>query len=100
MACRISTCPLLTISVNFSIKQFTQPNLVSRLPEFYKKSTDAGYLRLELTESMLMENAECVTAVQLKALGFGCTWTTSVGYSSLSYLHRFPINALKIDRSL
>jgi len=69
------TCPLLTISVNFSIKQFTQPNLVSRLPEFYKKSTDAGYLRLELTESMLMENAECVTAVllQLKALGFGCT---------------------------
>jgi len=74
------TCPLLTISVNFSIKQFTQPNLIEQIAGIQEINLDAGYLRLELTESMLMENAECVTAVllQLKALGFGCTWTTSV----------------------
>jgi diguanylate cyclase (GGDEF)-like protein/PAS domain S-box-containing protein len=97
------TCPLLTISVNFSIKQFTQPELIEQIAGILQEiNLDARHLRLELTESMLMENAECVTAVllQLKALG---VWLYlddfGTGYSSLSYLHRFPINALKIDRS-
>ncbi|MEP0801270.1 EAL domain-containing protein [Funiculus sociatus GB2-A5] len=93
----------LTISVNLSSKQFTQPNLALAVHQILQDTgLDAGSLRLEITESAVMENAESAisTLLQLKKLGvqlyiddFG------TGYSSLSYLHRFPIDTLKIDRS-
>ncbi|MEP0783228.1 EAL domain-containing protein [Trichocoleus sp. DQ-A1] len=93
----------LTISVNLSSKQFTQPHLAQAIHQILEETgLDAGCLRLEITESAVMENAESAiaTLLQLKKLGvqiyiddFG------TGYSSLSYLHRFPIDTLKIDRS-
>ncbi len=93
----------LTISVNLSSKQFTQPHLALEIHQILQETgLDAGSLRLEITESAVMENAEAAiaTLLQLKKLGvqiyiddFG------TGYSSLSYLHRFPIDTLKIDRS-
>jgi diguanylate cyclase (GGDEF)-like protein/PAS domain S-box-containing protein len=95
--------PLLTISVNLSAKQFTQPNLCQQIAQILLETNlDASSLRLEITESILMDKAESVTTVllQLKALGVSLYLDDfGTGYSSLSYLHRFPIDTLKIDRS-
>jgi diguanylate cyclase (GGDEF)-like protein len=94
--------PQLTMSINISGKQFTQKDLVSKLSSFLTETgVDPHTLALEITESMIMENVEAAigTMNQLRAMGvhlhiddFG------TGHSSLSYLHRFPVDALKIDR--
>jgi diguanylate cyclase (GGDEF)-like protein/PAS domain S-box-containing protein len=93
----------LTMSVNLSGRQFRQADLVDQVKQILNETKVAPQcLRLEITESVVMENAEVATAmlrqlrsinVQLSIDDFG------TGYSSLSYLHRFPINILKIDRS-
>lgn len=93
----------LTISVNFSVKQFTQPELVSQIDQILQEiGFDACKLKLEITESVLLENTAAATTVlsQLTALGIQLHMDDfGTGYSSLSYLHRFPVKALKIDRS-
>lgn len=93
----------LTISVNFSAKQFAQPDLLDHIKHVLKETgLDAGCLKLEITESVIMSSAESVTTMlsQLKALGIEIYLDDfGTGYSSLSYLHRFPIHVLKIDRS-
>jgi diguanylate cyclase (GGDEF)-like protein len=93
----------LTISINFSVRQFMQPDLVSQIDQILQEMEfDASRLRLEITESVLMENAATVTAVlsQLSALGIQLYVDDfGTGCSSLSYLHRLPVKALKIDRS-
>lgn len=93
----------LTISANLSSKQLLQPELVKQIQQILQATNlDAYNLKLEITESILIENAEAATTIfsQLRDLGvqlhiddFG------TGYSSLSYLHRFPVDMLKIDRS-
>ncbi len=93
----------LTISVNLSSKQFLQPDFTQQL-EYLLQETglSAHSLKLEITESVLIENAESVTTVllQLQTLGIQLQIDDfGTGYSSLSYLHRFPVNTLKIDRS-
>lgn len=94
--------PPLTISVNLSAKQFVQPNLCQQIAQILLETNlDASSLRLEITESILMDEAESVTTVllQLKALGVSLYLDDfGTGYSSLSYLYRFPIDTLKIDR--
>jgi diguanylate cyclase (GGDEF)-like protein len=94
---------LLTISVNLSGKQFLQPNLISRIKQtLHETDLDPRCLKLEITESIMMENAEAASEmlVQLRALGVQLSIDDfGTGYSSLSYLHRFPVNTLKIDRS-
>jgi diguanylate cyclase (GGDEF)-like protein/PAS domain S-box-containing protein len=92
----------LTMSVNLSAKQFSQVGLVREIENILERTgLDARNLKLEITETAVMENAESAAAMlgELKALGvklhiddFG------TGYSSLSYLHRFPVDELKIDR--
>ena len=93
----------LTLSVNLSGKQFTQPDLVERIESILDETgLDPRRLKLEITESVVMENAESAIAmlVRLKALGVQLSIDDfGTGYSSLSYLHRFPIDTLKIDRS-
>jgi diguanylate cyclase (GGDEF)-like protein/PAS domain S-box-containing protein len=91
------------ISVNLSGRQFSQSDLLEQVGAALRESgLPAGSLKLEITESMVMENVETAIAVlgQLRALGVELAIDDfGTGYSSLSYLHRFPINTLKIDRS-
>jgi diguanylate cyclase (GGDEF)-like protein len=95
--------PDLTISVNLSGEHFSDKNLLDEIQKIIAASRIAPRtLKLEITESAVMRNAENAieTLKRLKELGtqiliddFG------TGYSSLSYLHRFPVDTLKIDRS-
>jgi predicted signal transduction protein with EAL and GGDEF domain len=95
--------PALTIAVNFSAKQFIQPNLVDGVNRIVRESgLDPKSLRIEFTESVAMQDAERTAQIlnELKALGF-CTSLDDfgTGYSSLSYLTRLPLDILKLDRS-
>jgi diguanylate cyclase (GGDEF)-like protein/PAS domain S-box-containing protein len=95
--------PGVTISVNLSGRQFSQTDLLEQIGAALTESgLPAGNLKLEITESMVMEKVETAIGVlrQLRALGVELSIDDfGTGYSSLSYLHRFPINTLKIDRS-
>lgn len=95
--------PPLSVSVNLSVKQFSQPDLIEYIDQVLAETElDGSSLKLEITESVLIENAESVTAmlVELRARNIHlCIDDFGTGYSSLSYLHRFPTNTLKIDRS-
>lgn len=92
----------LTISVNISSKQFT-PHLIEQIRQILNETgLSPAQLRLEITESILMENTESASTMltQIQALGIQLSMDDfGTGYSSLSYLHRFPIDTLKIDRS-
>ncbi len=93
----------LSVAVNLSGKHFGHPALVEQIKTVIAETgIDPASLKLELTESAVMENAETAilmlkqikeTGVQISIDDFG------TGYSSLSYLHRFPIDLLKVDRS-
>ncbi|MBN9390384.1 MAG: DUF484 family protein [Chloroflexi bacterium] len=91
------------ISVNLSSRQFLQPDLFEQIrTALTETGLSPQNLTLELTESVLMENAEIVTTnlLQLRAAGIRLALDDfGTGYSSLSYLHRFPIDSLKIDQS-
>lgn len=93
----------LSISVNLSAKQLMHPSLSGEVSEILRgESLPSGCLKLEVTESMVMENSEKALSVisDLHALGISLsTDDFGTGYSSLSYLHRFPFDRLKIDRS-
>ncbi|MBA3440676.1 MAG: EAL domain-containing protein, partial [Pyrinomonadaceae bacterium] len=97
------TYPPLTISVNLSGKQFAQAGLVNYVKQvLHETNLDPRSLKLEITESAVMENIETATGMlkQLRALGVTLSMDDfGTGYSSLSYLNRFPISTLKIDRS-
>ncbi|MBD0299450.1 MAG: EAL domain-containing protein, partial [Nitrososphaera sp.] len=91
------------ISVNLSGKQLSQSNFSEQIYLILQETKlDAYSLKLEMTESVIIENTQSATAMlwQLKELGIELHIDDfGTGYSSLSYLHRFPISALKIDRS-
>ena len=100
---KFSTTPPLTVSVNLSSKQFLQSDLMKQIDEILKETgLDAKSLKLEITETVMMENTESATAtlLQMKALNIETYLDDfGTGYSSLSYLQRFPIDYLKIDSS-
>ncbi|MDJ0553254.1 MAG: EAL domain-containing protein [Microcoleaceae cyanobacterium MO_207.B10] len=93
----------LKMSVNLSVKQFAQLDLIAQIDQILLETQlDASCLKLEITESALIENHESVTEKmsQLRSRNIElCIDDFGTGYSSLSYLHRFPMNTLKIDRS-
>jgi diguanylate cyclase (GGDEF)-like protein len=93
----------LSLSVNLSARQVAQADLLDRIKEALAVSKLSPHcLKLEITESVVMENAEAAALMfkQLRALGVQLSIDDfGTGYSSLSYLHRFPLNYLKIDRS-
>jgi len=95
--------PPLTISVNLSSKHFSHPDLNEQVELILAETGLApGSLKLEITESAIIENAESAVTMlsKLKAMGIQLSMDDfGTGYSSLSYLHRFPLNTLKVDRS-
>ena len=95
-------CPE-TINVNLSAKFFRRPDLIERIDEILRESgLEPQNLRLEITESQIIDNVESTVQVllQLKAKGIHLSMDDfGTGYSSLSYLHRLPFDTLKIDRS-
>ena len=93
----------LTISVNLSAKQFSQPNLVEDIRKLLLElALPPEALKLEITESTVMADPSVAVEMlqQMKSLGIRLAIDDfGTGYSSLSYLHRFPLDTLKIDRS-
>ncbi|WP_244440892.1 EAL domain-containing protein [Neobacillus jeddahensis] len=93
---------LSTISVNISIRQFYQPNLVPMISQIINETAiDPKSLTIEITESMTMDVEKASKILHdLKGLGVNISIDDfGTGYSSLSYLKKFPIDYLKIDRS-
>jgi diguanylate cyclase (GGDEF)-like protein/PAS domain S-box-containing protein len=100
---RSPSTPSISMHVNLSRKQFTQPDLLAVLDEIFEKTAlDRGSLHLELVEELLMEDAENTLKrleelqkrqVRISIDRFG------TGRSSLSVLQHLPITTLKIDRS-
>lgn len=93
----------LSLAVNVSPRQFHHPEFVEQvLATVQRTGASAARLKLELTEGMLVSNVEDVIAkmVQLKSAGVGFALDDfGMGYSSLSYLKRLPLDQLKIDQS-
>ncbi len=93
----------LSISVNLSAKQFSQYNLAEQISAALEETgLNSNSLRLEITESHLMENSEKAIETMKKLCEIGVRWSLDdfgTGYSSLSYLHQLPVYILKIDRS-
>jgi EAL domain-containing protein (putative c-di-GMP-specific phosphodiesterase class I) len=91
------------VSVNLSGKHFAQADIVEQIRRIILETRiNPASLKLEITESAIMENAETAISMlkQLRALGVQLSIDDfGTGYSSLSYLHRFPIDMLKVDRS-
>ena len=93
----------LTVNVNLSVRQFSCPTLLADIDRILAETgVNPAYLKLEITESAIMDNATTAIAltkqlrsrqIQISIDDFG------TGYSSLGYLHCFPVNSLKIDKS-
>lgn len=95
--------PDVTVSVNLASRQFALPDLTSGIQLILEETgLSPRNLKLEITESTIMDTGEKVTKVlnKLRSLGIRLAIDDfGTGYSSLNYLYQFPINTLKIDRS-
>jgi len=93
----------LYMTVNLSAKQFAQPDLLEQISSILEETAlDPNFLKLEITESVLMDDFDSAAALLFKLRALGVRLSIDdfgTGYSSLTYLHRFPIDTLKIDRS-
>ncbi len=92
-----------TIAVNVSGRQFSDADLARRVHrELARSGAPADHLKLEVTESMMLNNPEQVIEVLRQIVAQDVNLSIDdfgTGYSSLSYLHRLPFHTLKIDRS-
>ena len=93
----------LVLAVNVSARQFRQPGFVELTSAILKQTgANPQNLKLELTESMLVDNVEDVIAKMTSLQSLGVKFALDdfgTGYSSLAYLKRLPLDQLKIDRS-
>ena len=101
-----SSCPTtqhLTVAVNVSARQFHHPDFASQVIVLLGKTgANPDRLRLELTESVLLNDVEDAIAKMSELRSIGVNFSLDdfgTGYSSLSYLKRLPLDQLKIDRS-
>jgi EAL domain-containing protein (putative c-di-GMP-specific phosphodiesterase class I) len=95
--------PALHVAVNLSGRHLQESGVVDDVREALDASgLQASQLTIEMTESVMMQNADAVIAVMRELKSLGVTLALDdfgTGYSSLSYLQRFPIDVLKIDKS-
>lgn len=95
--------PTLRITVNLSVRQFKQQNLVNMITRVLQETgLDPNYLELELTEGIVMQNDMAILAALRELKSAGVLFSIDdfgTEYSSLSYLKRFPVDTIKIDRS-
>jgi diguanylate cyclase (GGDEF)-like protein len=93
----------LTMSVNLSVRALAFPGLAESVAQIVRETgIDVACLKLELTESALIDHSEQTTAAleRLRALGIQlCIDDFGTGYSALHYLGRMPVQTIKIDRS-
>lgn len=93
----------LSLAVNVSARQFRQPDFVEQIrAALLRSGASAERLKLELTESVVLENVDAVVERmrQIKALGVSFSLDDfGTGFSSLSYLKRLPVDQVKIDQS-
>jgi diguanylate cyclase (GGDEF)-like protein/PAS domain S-box-containing protein len=93
----------LVVSVNLSSKQFAHSNLFEQILQVLEiTQLDPRKLKLEITESVVMENIDVASKMMDRLRSRGIELSIDdfgTGYSSLSYLHSLPIDTLKIDRS-
>ncbi len=96
--------PPLKVCVNLSAKQFQHYALVEEVEAALRETgLDPASLDLEITESVVMEDAPATLATLQEIKGLGVNLAIDdfgTGYSSLSYLRRFPVDFLKVDRSI
>jgi diguanylate cyclase (GGDEF)-like protein/PAS domain S-box-containing protein len=95
--------PLVRMAVNVSAQQFYRGDLVGAVKEaLHEAQLQPKWLELELTETLTLDDSETTLNImhELKRLGIGLSLDDfGTGWSSLSYLRRFPLDRLKIDRS-
>ncbi|MDQ6989269.1 MAG: EAL domain-containing protein [Mariprofundaceae bacterium] len=95
--------PCMRMAVNLSSRQFKDGNMLKMVDKIlHKHHLEPDFLELELTESMIMQDAESTIKILQALHGNGIQLAIDdfgTGYSSLSYLKRFPISKLKLDRS-
>lgn len=100
---RLNFSDQFSVSVNLSGKQFQQRDLVHQVSSVLEETeVDPTRIRLEITESTLMQSAETAASMLLRLKSLNVQLYIDdfgTGYSSFSYLHRFPFDTLKIDRS-
>ncbi len=93
----------IRMAVNVSARQFQQPNVVSMIHDAVERSGfDPHFLEIEITESTAMQDPDLTAEILLDLKNLGMSIAIDdfgVGHSSLNYLKRFPIDALKIDQS-
>ncbi|MCB4810004.1 EAL domain-containing protein [Methylovorus menthalis] len=93
----------VTVAVNLSTRQFLHNDLVSSIQTILAETgCHTDWIKLEITESLLLENTDNIQRMLLSLNAMGLCISIDdfgTGYSALSYLHRFPVSELKIDRS-
>lgn len=93
----------LTVNINVAVQQFSYSRLIEEIDKILAETQlPSGCLKLEITESAIMENSDSAHAILQKLKDRNikiCIDDFGTGYSSLSYLHKFPVDNLKIDRS-